>query len=158
MGLNRTSSDGTTVNHRTAVLLVAHGSRQQLANDDLRELAKRLAATANYLMVEPCFLELVQPDLKTVAEGCVDRGATRVLIVPYFLSAGLHFERDLVKARDELSRRQPLIVFHLGRPLGPHPLLDRLVYERIHELDCADRQISENRLNSSDVDTIHPKD
>jgi sirohydrochlorin ferrochelatase len=158
MGLKRTSSDGTTASPCTAVLLVAHGSCRQAANNDLRELAKRLAATGNYLIVEPCFLELVQPNLKMVAEDCIARGATRVLIVPYFLSAGLHFERDLVEARAELSRRQPRIVFLLAPPLGPHPLLDQLVYERIRELECADRQIPEKRLSSSDIDTIHPKD
>jgi sirohydrochlorin ferrochelatase len=158
MGPGTTSSDLTTVSRRTAVLLVAHGSRQPAPNNDLRELAKRLASAGDYLVVEPCFLESVQPDLIAGAERCVARGATRVLVVPYLLSAGVHLERDLTKARDELSRRHPHTVFYLGRPLGPHALLDQLVYERIRELDCVDPQISENRTDLSGVDTIHPKD
>jgi hypothetical protein len=40
-------------------------------------------------------------------------------------------------------------VFLLAPPLGPHPLLDQLVYERIRELECADHQIPENRVHVS---------
>ena len=52
-------------------------------------------------------------------------------MVPYFLSEGMHLTRDLKAARDELSRRHPAVEFRLGPPLGPDPLLDRLVLEKI---------------------------
>ena len=58
------------------------------------------------------------------------RGANRVLMVPYFLSAGVHLLRDLTAVRDELSRSHPQVEFRLGPPLGPHPLLDQLVATR----------------------------
>jgi sirohydrochlorin ferrochelatase len=119
------------------VLLIAHGSRQQAANDDLRALVARVEAGRTYPIVEGCFLELADPDLQTGGDNCVARGATRVLMVPYFLSAGVHIERDLTRARDELSQRHPQVEFRLGRPLGPHPLLDDLVAARIRELDPA---------------------
>ena len=118
----------------TAILLIAHGSRQVAANQDLAELVKRLSATGDYPIVEGCFLELAEPDLPTGGDRCVARGAQRVLMVPYFLSAGVHLERDLTAARDELIRRHGSVEFHLGPPLGPHPLLDRLVATRIQEL------------------------
>ncbi len=120
---------------RTAVLLIAHGSRQQAANDDLHELAGRLTVGGAYPIVEACFLELAEPDIPNGGERCVSRGATRVLMIPYFLSAGVHLRRDLTAARDELSRRHPDVAFLLGSPLGPHPLLDHLVTIRIRELE-----------------------
>ena len=119
----------------TAVLLIAHGSRHQSANDDLHALTARFAASGEYPIVEACFLELAEPDLPTGGDRCVARGATRVLMIPYFLSAGVHLRRDLTAARDELSRRHPNIEFRLGSPLGPHPLLDHLVATRVRELD-----------------------
>jgi len=120
---------------RTAVLLIAHGSREPSANDDLLGLAGRLAALGKYPIVEACFLELAEPDIPAGGARCVARGATRVLLVPYFLSAGVHLRRDLTAARDELSRRHPDVEFRLGAPLGPHSLLDQLVEMRIRELD-----------------------
>ena len=120
---------------QTAVLLIAHGSRHQAANDDLRELAARLAAAGEFSIVEPCFLELAEPDIATGGSRCVARGATRVLMVPYFLSAGVHLFRDLTAARDDLSRIHPQVEFRLGPPLGPHPLLDQLVAARARDLE-----------------------
>jgi len=120
---------------RTAVLLIAHGSREPSANQDLVELAGRLASSGRYPIVEACFLESAEPDIPAGGDRCVARGATRVLLVPYFLSAGVHLGRDLTAARDELSRRHPGTQFRLGAPLGPHPLLDQLIEARIRELD-----------------------
>jgi sirohydrochlorin ferrochelatase len=120
---------------KTAILLIAHGSRQQAANQDLADLVSRLAARGDYPIVEGCFLELAEPDLPSGGDRCVGRGAQRVLMIPYFLSAGVHLERDLTAARDALKARHRYVEFHLGLPLGPHPLLDELVSTRIRELD-----------------------
>jgi len=139
MQLQRDELVPTMAPDRTAVLLIAHGSRQQAANDDLHELSARFAAGGTYPIVEHCFLELAEPDLPTGGDRCVARGATRVLMVPYFLSAGVHLERDLTSARAELSRRYPDVEFRLGPPLGPHALLDDLVATRIRELDGTNR-------------------
>ena len=122
----------------TAVLLIAHGSRHAPANADLHELAIRFAATGLYAVVEGCFLELAEPDIATGGDRCVARGAHRVLMIPYFLSAGVHLIRDLTAARDELLVRHPGVEFRLGPALGPHPLLDNLVSERIRQLDTGE--------------------
>jgi sirohydrochlorin ferrochelatase len=119
----------------TAILLIAHGSRHQAANDDLHALAARIAARGEYRIVEPCFLELAKPDIATGASTCVARGANRVLMVPYLLSAGVHLQRDLTDARNALAGLHPGVEFRLGEALGPHPLLDALVAARIDELE-----------------------
>jgi sirohydrochlorin ferrochelatase len=119
----------------TAVLLIAHGSRREAANADLRDLAGRLEAAGTRPIVEPSFLELAEPDIPAGAAACVARGAARVLMIPYFLSDGVHLFRDLSAARDDLAARHPGVEFALGPPLGPHPLLDRLVAARVEEVD-----------------------
>lgn len=124
-------------NASTAVLLIAHGSRRAEANQELVELARRLLADGTYAIVEPSFLELAEPDIVTGGTTCVEKGASMVLMVPYFLSAGVHIRRDLTEARDQLAAAHPRISFRLGQPLGPHTLLDNLVRERIRELDCS---------------------
>jgi len=121
----------------SAILLIAHGSRHPPANEDLHQLVARFAASGDYPIVEAAFLELAEPDLRTGADRCVARGAGRVLMVPYFLSQGVHLIRDLSAARDELERRHPRVEFRLGPPLGPDPLLDRLVALRIQQTDSA---------------------
>lgn len=121
----------------TAVLLIAHGSRHAPANDDLHQLAERYATLGNYPIVEACFLELAEPDILIGGDRCVARGARRVLMIPYFLSAGVHLIRDLAAARDELRGRHADVEFRLGPPLGPHPLLDQLIAERVRQTDTS---------------------
>lgn len=120
----------------TAVLLIAHGSRHQPANDDLIALAGRLEAAGDFAIVEPCFLELAGPDIPAGGGRCVARGASLVLMVPYFLATGVHIVRDLAAAREGLAGAHPGVEFRLGPPLGPHPLLDQLVAERARHLEA----------------------
>ena len=123
-------------NHK-AVLLIAHGSRRQEANQEHADLALRLHHSLPYSIIEPSYLELAEPDIVAGGSACVAKGATSVLMVPYFLSAGVHIRRDLTEARDALRDQFPAVEFHLGTPLGPHPLLDELVSRRIGELDAS---------------------
>src|SRR5262245_55747800 len=90
----RSSSPG-----KTALLLIAHGSRQEEANADLHHVVAQLRARGRYDIAEACFLELAEPDIEQGGAGCVQQGAEQVILLPYFLSAGIHVRRDLTKAR-----------------------------------------------------------
>jgi sirohydrochlorin ferrochelatase len=121
------------VSPRTALLLIAHGSRRPDANADLDHLVGQLRDRGRFPIVEASFLELAEP---TVAEGaarCVEQGAGRLVMVPYFLSAGVHVQRDLAALREELSRRYPGVDVRLAEPLGRHPLLVEVVSQRADE-------------------------
>jgi sirohydrochlorin ferrochelatase len=117
----------------TALLLIAHGSRRAEANADLDHLAGVLRARGEYHPVQPAYLELCEPGIVAGGELCVAAGAGRVILLPYFLSAGVHVVEDLTAARDELARRHPKVEFVLAEPLGRHPLLAEVVVERARE-------------------------
>ena len=116
----------------TALLLIAHGSRQPEANDDLHHVVEELVRRGHAL-VEASFLELAEPDIDEGGARCVARGAGCVVLLPYFLSAGVHVRRDLAAARDRLAARFPGVAFRLAEPLGRHPLLLEVVADRIRE-------------------------
>jgi len=122
----------------TALLLIAHGSRQEEANADLLFAAAGVRARG-WPIVEASFLELVEPDIAEGGARCVEHGATRVILVPYFLSAGVHVRRDLVEARAKLAGRFPSVDFRLAEPLGQHPLLLEVVADRVREAESEPR-------------------
>jgi sirohydrochlorin ferrochelatase len=117
----------------TALLLIAHGSRRAEANADLDHLAGVLRARGEWRHVQPAYLELCEPGIIAAGEMCVAAGAKRVVMVPYFLSAGVHVVEDLTAARDELAKRHPAVEFMLAEPLGRHPLLAEVVAERARQ-------------------------
>ena len=116
---------------KTALLLIAHGSRQAEANDDLLALANELRGS--YAIVKASFLELGEPTIEGAGGRCVAEGAERVILLPYFLSAGVHVRRDLQEHRDKLAKEFAGVQFVLAEPLGRHPLLREIVLQRAHE-------------------------
>jgi sirohydrochlorin ferrochelatase len=121
---------------RTALLLIAHGSREEEANADLHHVVAALRRRGRYAIVEASFLELAEPGIEGAAEGCVSRGAERIVLLPYFLSAGVHVRRDLADACRRLTARYPHVAFRLAEPLGRHPLLLEVVAERAREAEA----------------------
>src|SRR5438046_10116774 len=95
------------VHRRTALLLIAHGSRRAEANADLDYVAERMRERGRYPVVQVSFLELAEPGIEAGGAACVDRGATDVILLPYFLSAGVHVQDDFAEARHRLAASFP---------------------------------------------------
>ena len=59
------------------LLLIAHGSRRQSANDEIRQLgdASRGLEDNDYDGVVTAFLELAEPDIQQGIAKCVEHGA-----------------------------------------------------------------------------------
>ena len=117
----------------TALLLIAHGSRRAEANADLEYLAREVQARGEYAIVQPCFLELAEPGIEEGGARCVAAGATEVILLPFFLSPGVHAIEDLAAARDRLAEQFPAVRFTLAEPLGRHPLLLDIIEQRARE-------------------------
>jgi sirohydrochlorin ferrochelatase len=120
---------------RTALLLIAHGSRRPEANADLEFVAAAMRDRGRYAVVRVAYLELAEPTIADGAAACVADGADAVVMVPYFLSAGVHVRQDLAAARDGLAARFPGVAFRLAEPLGRHPLLLDVVDERARDAE-----------------------
>ncbi len=115
---------------RKALQLIAHGSRQLEANADLHQVVSELRSRGEYAIVEASFLELAKPSIDQAGARCVEQGAERVVLLPHFLSAGVHVQRDLSEARGKLAARFPEVEFLLAKPIGQHPMLLEILLER----------------------------
>jgi sirohydrochlorin ferrochelatase len=119
----------------TALLLIAHGSRNAEANDDLYHVVAALRHRGPYGVVEAAFLELADPDIMAGGQKCVAQGARRVIMLPYFLSPGVHVRQDLEEFRGLLADKFPQVDFLLAEPLGRHQTLIDLLALRAKEAE-----------------------
>lgn len=112
----------------TGLIVFAHGSRVEEANQAVRDIAARLAGTGDHL-VEAAFLELGRPDLAEAAASLADRGASRIVVIPYFLTLGTHLQRDLPRlVKQAAAKLGGRIEIETTAPLDGHPaLLDALL-------------------------------
>jgi len=118
---------------KVALLLIAHGSKRQAANNDLVTLAEMLRDKNIFDQIEIAYLEVVEPTIPQGACACIEQGATEVLMFPYFLSAGNHVQHDLEQHRLQLANEYRHVRFTLCPPLGLHPLMIDIVCDRIAE-------------------------
>ena len=95
----------------TSLVIVAHGSRREASNDEVRQLTRRVAAAlgGQYDHVSCGFLELADPDIPTAIEQGIQHGAQKIAVLPYFLSAGRHIAEDIPEILEEIRSRHPAI-------------------------------------------------
>jgi sirohydrochlorin ferrochelatase len=114
----------------TGLILFAHGSRIETANEGVRTIAAELARATALEHIEPAFLELGDPDLAGAAASLARQGVTRIIIIPYFLTLGLHLERDLPELVAGLRIAHPGIDIQITPPLEGHPALLDVLLDR----------------------------
>jgi sirohydrochlorin ferrochelatase len=117
----------------TAIVIFAHGSSIESANDSVREIAGRIRAEAAFDLVEAAFLDQGRPDLAGALEAVVAQGAKRVVVVPYFLTLGIHLQRDLPNIVSGLERIHKGVEIRVAPPLEGHPALVDILKQRAHE-------------------------
>lgn len=106
-----------------SLLLVAHGSRRVESNDEVRQLARQLEASANgeYDQVACAFLELAEPSIPDGLRAAIRAGAREVTVLPYFLSAGRHVVTDIPGEVNVVRAESPEVKIHLAPYLGASP-------------------------------------
>ncbi len=116
-----------------ALLLVAHGSRLALSNQEVVDLIPQIAEvlTGNFEWFETAFLELAEPDIPTGIKNCVDAGADFITLVPYFLAAGTHVINDIPAIVEQAHQDYPDCSFQITDHVGASSMMPALVQEMV---------------------------
>ncbi len=118
---------------RVAVVLVDHGSRRDESNRLLLEVAQAYREHADWAIVEPAHMELAEPSIATAFERCVASGAELVIVFPYFLGPGRHWNSDIPRLAAQAAEACGGVRHLVTAPLGLHALLLQVIDERIAE-------------------------
>ena len=118
---------------KSGYVIFAHGSRIESANEAVYFVAGEMARTGGLDLVEVAFLDCAPPGLSEAVERIVKRGASRVVIIPYFLTLGTHLQRDLPRIVDRIRRRHEGIEFSITAPLDGHPALAGILLDRANK-------------------------
>jgi sirohydrochlorin ferrochelatase len=119
----------------TAVILFAHGSRVEEANSGVHELARQVQEAGGFRYVRAAFLEMAKPDLSTVIADAVAHGQRRIIVMPYFLTMGVHMRRDLPELIARERDRYPGMEILLSDSLEGHPRIPSIILDRIRDVE-----------------------
>lgn len=117
----------------TGVVVFAHGSSVESANEAVRIVARVISEDENFPLVATSFLDGGKPDLPSAVDDLVSRGADRILVVPYFLTVGLHLKRDLPDLIAKIKEERVDLPIQVTPPLDGHVGLGAILRDRAKE-------------------------
>lgn len=118
-------------NQGLGIVIVDHGSRKPESNAMLEDFVASFRGSSGYSIVEPAHMELAEPSIAQAFDRCVEQGARRVVVMPYFLLPGRHWQEDIPALAAAAAERHPGVSYLVGAPFGRHPLIEQLIAARL---------------------------
>ena len=114
------------------IIIVDHGSRRDESNRMLERVAELFGQrfAERYSIVEPAHMELAEPSIATAYARCVERGAKRVVVCPFFLGPGKHWTQDIPRLTADAAAKFPQTTYHVAPTLGIDDLILDLLAKR----------------------------
>ncbi len=112
---------------RYQIILVAHGSRLNKFNNDIYRIANILKKRFPY-DIYVWFLKYFNKDIFEM----IDKKSDVIIIVPFFISYGIHVERDLKEIIDKLKAKTNKKII-VTKPLCANDKIVDIVVENIEE-------------------------
>jgi len=147
----------------TGVIICDHGSRRAQSNESLEEVARLFASRfvctppgtppGAPALVEPAHMELAMPDIAAAYAACVARGATKIVILPFFLARGKHWTRDIPSLAAQAAAHHPGTRYQVAEPLGIDDLILDLLKKR---LDADDQPVLASGENDPRLAGVEP--
>jgi len=115
------------------IVIVDHGSRLEQSNQMLEELLANsrddlptsMPLSSRHTWSSP------SPSIATAFDKCMERGARRVIICPFFLGPGKHWTHDIPRLAADAAMNHPGVQFHVAATLGIDDLMLDLLDKRI---------------------------
>jgi sirohydrochlorin ferrochelatase len=120
---------------RTAIVLVAHGSKAAAANDAHLELARTVEPLVESTVIA-AFLEIASPSVGDAIDDAIERGASVVLVHPHFLAPGNHTTVDIPRLVDEARTRHPTVSIEVTAHTGDDPAMATMLADVLRSAEA----------------------
>ena len=120
-------------NSLKALIIAAHGSRKKESNLEVASLVERVSKKAkeSFEMIEHAFLQMADPLLEKKINEMVQKGATKIVIFPFFIGSGSHILVDIPELVKQAQLTYNHVEFKLTRHLGKIEAIEDVI---IHEV------------------------
>ena len=118
---------------KAGVLLVGHGTRDELGTEEFFQLGNLLAERCDPVPVESSLLEFQSPTIPEAWNALSAIGTTHVHVAPLLLFAAGHAKSDIPDVIDQCRRDAEDVTTDQSRPLSRHPSIVQLAAQRIRE-------------------------
>jgi sirohydrochlorin ferrochelatase len=117
----------------TGLVVFAHGSTIESANEAVHAVTAEVARRTGR-PVETAFLDCAPPTMADAVSRLTEKSVRHVIVLPYFLTLGVHLQRDLPRIIDQLRPIYKGVEFTVAEPLDGHPALLEILIDRYEKV------------------------
>ena len=121
------------LNKELGILICGHGSRNKLAINEFKILAKCIQDRFSSIKVEYGFLEFAKPSLTDGLEKLKQNSVKKVIAIPAMLFAAGHVKNDIPTVLMNFARNNDMEI-NYGRELGINNLMISAACQRVKEV------------------------
>jgi sirohydrochlorin ferrochelatase len=96
-------------------------------------LSEELADT--YPIVTSAFLEFTPDAIPNAIDHCMEKGATIIKVLPYFLAAGVHVTRDIPNEISSVCQRNHSLNIEILPHIGSSKMITQLISSIVTKTD-----------------------
>lgn len=116
-----------------AIIFIVHGSKKEKSNNEFLELVKNISQKdKKYDLKKAAFLEFAMPDINSVVDEFVKKGAKEIKLYPFFLNSGKHVLIDLPNILSNLKKEYSDINFTLLEHFGKSKKIEDIILSDIN--------------------------
>jgi sirohydrochlorin cobaltochelatase len=104
-----------------AIILFGHGARDSRWREPFDRLVTLWRSQHNATPVELAFLEMMEPSLETAVASLVNKGITKITVVPVFFGQGGHLRNDFPVLLEACQKQHPNITLSTTPAVGEDP-------------------------------------
>jgi len=113
------------------ILILAHGSRRQEADQPLKSLIQQVKDKTGEQLIYSAYLQFSEPDLEAGIAYLIAKGADKIKVIPLFLFDGTHVNLDIPQQLQLLRDKHPGIEVKMSRHLGDDERIADIIVDRI---------------------------
>ncbi len=119
---------------KIGLVLIGHGSKLPRNKENLEKLADILRERSKFKIVETSFIVRDRPTIPEAIESIVKQGIKKIVLIPVFLSHGIHTEQE-IPAMLGLKREEPILKMQgveiiYGEPIGSDERIAEIIEEK----------------------------
>ena len=118
---------------KTAVIILGHGSRGDGNDAVIKRIVAATREGVSSDIVEYAYLQYAQPTPEEAVERCVQQGAKKIVIVPFFMQSGIHVTRDIPAFLEKAKQKHSMLDIRVTDYVGAHPLIEKIVADLIRK-------------------------
>jgi len=113
----------------TANILLAHGSKDPRWRTSFEILLEKIREHSPQKIFCLCYLELCSPSLSETVNNLTDNNlnVSTINIHPIFLSAGVHFNKDIKLIVFDLKTIYPHLIFNINDVVGNNSIVSNAI-------------------------------